>query len=204
MASPDRARVVARVWGLPAALVASLALCTVVVLAGDVWVEVPLLRNQITLLHLVPALTGMALGFPLVDRTPDLTLLAVAPGRLPMLRLMAVVAVSSPVIVVLMAAGWTWAGASVVLGFVGFAALAAGMLRLAYWVPFFAVVVTWGQLRAPWEAAAAGPWWLVGSLGSLVAGGASYVAIGAWRVRRVVRGGDAKSGCGHGLDTIRP
>lgn len=197
-------RTVAGCWGLGAALVASLALCAVGVLAGDVYVELPFLRNKTILLHLLPVLSAMALGFGLVDRTPELTLLAPAPVRLPLLRLAGTVAVALPVLVTLVAAGWTLAGASVVLAMLGLAALSAALLRLWYWVPFFAIVVGWAQARSPAAAATAGPGWLLVSLGVLAAGGAAYVLVEAWRVRRVIHGDDARTRGGRDLDTMRP
>lgn len=198
------ARAVVGCWGLGAALVASLGLCVVGSLAGDVYVELPFLRNKTVVLHLIPVLSAMALGFGLVDRTPGLTLLAPVPLRLPLLRLAGTLVVALPVLGTLVGAGWTLAGASVVLGMLGLAALSAALLRLWYWVPFFGLVVGWAQARSPVAAATAGPGWLLLSLGVLAAGGAAYVLVETWRVRRVIHGDDARTRGGRDLDTMRP
>lgn len=191
---------VVRCWGLGAAFFAALGLCIVGSLAGDVYVDLPLLADRTIVIHLLPVLTGMALGFPLVDRTPELTLLAPVSHRLPVLRLVGTLVVSLPVLVTLLAAGWTSAGASVVLGMLGLAALSAAVLGPWYWVPFFGVVVAWVQVRSPEAAATAGPGWLPVSLGAFALGGAAYVVLSTLRVRRQVRvrpgGGGSLSAAG--------
>lgn len=191
-------------WGLGAALVAAVALCVVGGLAGDVYVALPFLRNKTIVAHLLPVLTAMALGFVLVDRMPELTLLAPVPLRMSLLRLAGAVLVALPVLVTLTAAGWTVAGASVVLGMLGVAALSAGLLGPWYWVPFFVIVVGWAQGRSPVAAATAGPGWLLVSLALLVGGGGSYLAIGWWRVRRLIHATGARTEGRCDLDTMRP
>lgn len=185
---------VVRGWGLGAALVAALALCVVGSLAGDVYVDLPFLGDRTIILHLLPVLTGMALGFPLVDRTPELTLLAPGSLRLPVLRLVGTLVVALPVLGTLLAAGWTAPGASVVLGMLGITALSAAVLGLWYWVPFFGVVVAWVQGRSPMDAAGAGAGWLAASLGALALGGAAYLVLSTLRVRRQVRASRRGSG----------
>ncbi len=193
--SARRALAVARAWGLGGGLALALALAGVAGLAGDVYVELPVIENRTTVLNALPVLTATALGYPMVDRWPELTrLVGWSPARLFAARLLAVVAVSLPVPLALVAAGWTPRAASVVLGFVGVAALLVAVLGLWYWVPMFGVLVAWVQVRPAYLEVSASTGWLVGSLGTLLLGGAGYVAAESWRVRRAVRA----------LDTIRP
>lgn len=175
-------------------MVVAVVLCIVGSLAGDVYVDLPFLGERTIIVHLLPVLSAMALGFPLVDRTPELTLLAPGSLRLPLLRLAGTVVVALPVLGTLLAAGWTPAGAAVVLGMLGVAALSAALLGHWYWLPFFGVVVAWAQGRSPTEAASAGAGWLASSLGVLALGGATYVLAETMRVRRQVRGAHHRDG----------
>lgn len=196
---------VARAWSLDGALAVSLGLAAAALLTSDTYVELPFLRNRLAVLHLMPVLAGMALGFPLVDRLPELALLSPrSPARLPALRLAAVVLVSLPLPAALVALGWTTAGASVVLGFVGVAAASAALLHLWYWAPMFGVLVAWAYQGQGTFAGVAGPEWAVPAMVALTLGGSVYVATEAWRVRRIVRGVGAESEDGLALDTIRP
>ncbi|HWJ11482.1 MAG TPA: hypothetical protein VNS46_19035 [Nocardioides sp.] len=205
MAWASRAWAVARAWSLDAAIALSLTLVAVALLTSDAYVEVPFLRNRLAVLHLLPVLTAMALGFPLVDRTPWLTLLSPHPAlRQPLLRLGAVILVSLPLVAVLVALGWTLAAASVVLGFVGVVAPCAALLRLWYWAPMFGVLVAWAFQGPGRLAGVVGPEWRLFSAAALLLGGSLYVAAEAARVRRVVRGAPADSEEGRALDTIRP
>lgn len=193
--SASRVPAVARAWGLDVGLGVALALAGVALLAGDAAVELPVIQNRTTVLNALPVLAATALGYPLVDRWPELSRLAGrSPAGLPVLRLLAVVAVSLPVPVALVAAGWTARAAVVVLGFAGVVALLVTVLGLWYWVPMFGVLVAWVQLRPAYLEVTASPAWLAGSLGVLVAGGAGYVLVETWRVRRAVRS----------LDIMRP
>lgn len=155
--------------------------------AGDAYVELPVFENRTTVLNALPVLAAMALGYPMVDRWPELTGVA---GwsllRLPTLRLAAVVVVSVPVQLALVAAGWRVSAAAVVLGLVGVAAVAVAALGLWYWVPMFGVLVAWVQLRPAYLEVSAGPGWLAGSIGTLLLGGVAYVLVEAARVRRQV------------------
>lgn len=185
--STGRAGAVARTWGLGAALAVSLALAGVALVAGDAYVELPVFENRTTVLNALPVLAAMALGFPMVDRWPELTRVAGwSPLRLPVLRLAAVTLVSVPVPLALVAAGWRLSAAAVVLGLVGVAALAVAALGLWYWVPMFGVLVAWVQLRPAYLEVSAGLAWLAGSIGALLLGGAGYVLVEAVRVRRQV------------------
>lgn len=205
MSRVARAWAVARAWSLDGALVVSLGLAAVALITSDAYVELPFLRNRLAVLHLMPVLAAMALGFPLVDRMPELALLSPrSTVRLPTLRFAAVVLVALPVPAALVALGWTPAGASVVLGFVGVAAASAAVLRLWYWAPMFGVLVAWAYQGQGYLGGVAGPEWGMPALVGLGLGGAVYVLAEAWRVRRVVRGVGAKSEEGHALDTIRP
>lgn len=205
MSRVARARSVARAWSLDGALAVSLALAAVALLTSDAYVELPFLRNRLAVLHLLPVLAGMALGFPLVDRLPELALLAPrSPARLPALRFAAVVLVALPLPAALVALGWTVAGASVVLGFVGIAAASAAVLRLWYWAPMFGVLVAWAYQGQGHLAGVAGPEWGLPALVALGLGGTVHVAAEAGRVRRVVRGVGVESEDGPALDTIRP
>lgn len=196
---------VARAWSLDGALAVSIGLALVAMLNSDAFVELPFLRNRLAVQHLMPVLAAMALGFPLVDRMPELALLSPrSPARLPALRFAAVVLVALPVPAALVALGWTTAGASVVLGFVGIAAASAALLRLWYWAPMFGVLVAWAYQGQGYLAGVAGPEWGMPALVALGLGGSVYVAVEAWRVRRVVRGVGAESEDGHAVDTIRP
>ena len=190
-----RCAAVLRAWGLVAALGSAAALALLALVAGDVYVELPVMGRKLTVLHLLPVLTAMAVSFPLVDRTPDLTLQA---GRsvlaMSVFRLVTVAVVALPVALALVAGGWPAGGAAAVLGFVGLAAVAAAVLGLWYWAPLLVAMVAWLRLRPPYLVETAGTDWLLLSLVTLVGGGAVHVAIEGWRVRRVVRG----------LDTIRP
>lgn len=190
-----RGLAVVRAWGFVAALVATAALALLAAVAGDVYVELPVLGNKTTMLHLLPVLTAMAASFPLVDRMPGITLQA---GRsvagMSALRVIGIAVVALPVAVALVAGGWSVGGAAAVLGFVGLAAVAAALLGLWYWAPLLVVMVAWLKLRPPYLAEAAGTDWLLLSLATLLAGAVVYVAIESWRVRRVVRA----------VDTIRP
>lgn len=190
-----RCAAVLRAWGLVAALAAAAGLTLLALVAGDVYVDLPVMGRKLTVLHLLPVLTAMAVSFPLVDRTPDVTLQA---GRsvltISACRLVAVAVVALPVPAALVAGGWTVGGAATVLGFVGVAAVAAAVLGLWYWAPLLVAMVAWLKLRPPYLVEAAGTDWLLLSLAALVGGGAIHVAIEGWRVRRVVRA----------LDTIRP
>lgn len=200
-----RAWAVARAWSIDGAVAVSVGLALAALLTSDAYVELPFLRNRLAVLHLMPVLAGMALGFPLVDRLPELALLSPrSPVRLPALRFAAVVLVALPVPAALVALGWTSGGASVVFGFVGIAAASAAVLRLWYWAPMFGVLVAWAYQGQGYLAGAAGPEWAVPALVALAAGGSFYVAAEAWRVRRVVRGAGAESDEGRALDTIRP
>ena len=205
MASARRAWAVARAWSLDAALGTSILLALVALVTSDAYVELPFLRNRIAVLDLLPVLAATALGFPLVDRMPGLGLLSPrAPVWQPTLRLGAVALASLPVAATLAALGWTAAGASVVLGFVGVAAACAAVLRLWYWAPMFGVLVAWGYRRPGGLAAVAGAEWSTVSLVALALGGAGYVAVEASRVRRAVRGVAAESDPARALDTIPP
>ena len=196
---------VARAWSLDGAFVMSLGLAAAALLTSDAYVELPFLRNRLAVLHLMPVLAGMALGFPLVDRMPELALLSPrSPARLPALRFAAVVLVALPVPAALVALGWSTAGASVVLGFVGIAAASAAVLRLWYWAPMFGVLVAWAYQGQGYLAGVAGPEWGRPAAVALALGGSIYVAAEAWRVHRVVRGVGAESEDGPALDTIRP
>lgn len=193
--SARRVLAVARAWGLGGGLAVSLALAGVATIAGDAAVELPVIENRTTVLNALPVLTAAALGYPMVDRWPELTrLVAWSPARLFALRLLAVALVALPVPVALVAGGWTARAASVVLGFVGVAALLVTVLGLWYWVPMFGVLVAWVQVRPAYLEVTASTAWVVGSFGLLLLGGAGYVATEAWRVRRQVRA----------LDTMRP
>lgn len=196
---------VVRAWSLDGALMTSLGLAAVALATSDAYVELPFLRNRLAVLHLMPVLAGMALGFPLVDRMPELALLSPrSPARLPALRFGAVVLVALPVPAALVALGWTTAGASVVLGFVGIAAASAAVLRLWYWAPMFGVLVAWAYQGQGYLSGVAGPEWGMPALVALGLGGGAYVAAEAWQVRRVVQGVGAESEDGRALDTIRP
>lgn len=196
---------VARAWSLDGALVVALGLAAATLLTSDAYVELPFLRNRLAVLHLMPVLAGMALGFPLVDRMPELALLSPRPvAWLPALRFGTVVLIALPVPAALVAVGWTTAAASVVLGFVGIAAASAAVLRLWYWVPMFGLLVAWAYQGQGHLVEAAGPEWRTPALVALGAGGALYVVVEACRVRRVVRGAGAESEEGRAVDTIRP
>lgn len=200
-----RAWAVARAWSLDGALMVSIGLALAALLTSDAYVELPFLRNRLAVLHLMPVLAGMALGFPLVDRLPELALLSPrSPARVPTLRFAAVVLVALPVPAALVTLGWTTAGASVVLGFVGIAAASAALLRLWYWAPMFGVLVAWAYQGQGYLAGRAGPEWGLPALIALGLGGSVYVVAEAWRVRRVVRGVGAESEEGRAIDTIRP
>lgn len=177
----------ARAWGLGGGLAVALALAAVATIAGDVSVELPIIENRTTVLNALPVLTATALGYPMVDRWPELSrVVAWSPARLFTLRLLAVVLVTLPVPIALVAAGWTVRAATVVLGFVGVAALLVTVLGLWYWVPMFGVLVAWVQVRPAYLEVTASTAWLVGSLGLLLLGGAGYVAVESWWVRRQV------------------
>ncbi len=187
-ASVRRGHAVARAWGLMASAGLCVGLGAVALIATDAYVDLPLLRNRTTVLHLLPVLAATAAGFPLVDRTPDLTLVSSRhPAVLPIWRLAGTAAAMLPTVAGLVAAGWTVAGASVALGFVGVAALAAGVLRLWYWAPMLVAVVLWAHLRPPYLAVAAGWGWAGASLLMLVVGGAACAATQAHRVRRATQ-----------------
>jgi hypothetical protein len=205
MRPATRAVAVARAWSLDGALAVSVGLAVAALVTSDTYVELPFLRNRLAMLHLMPVLAGMALGFPLVDRMPELAVLSPRSAlRLPALRVAAVALVSLPVAGALVALGWTVGGASVVLGFVGVAAACAAVLRLWYWAPMFAVLVAWAYQGPGYLSGVAGPEWGEPALASLALGAALYVAVEAWRVRRVVRGVGEDSEEGRALDTIRP
>lgn len=195
----------ARAWSLDGALMVALGLAVAALLTSDVVVELPFLSNRLAVLHLMPVLAGMALGFPLVDRMPELAVLSPrTPLRMPALRLTGVVLVALPVPGALVALGWTPQGASVVLGFVGVAAACAAVLRLWYWAPMFGALVAWAYQGDGYLTGVVGPEWCLPSLLGLALGGGLYIAVEAWRVRRVVRGLAAESEEGLALDTIRP
>lgn len=194
-----------RAWGLGGGLAVAGALAGVALVAGDVYVELPLVENRTTVLHALPVLTATALGYPMVDRWPDLSLVAGRPpARLFALRLLAVVVLSVPVLLALVAAGWTVPAATVVLAATGVAALLVAVLGLWYWVPMFGVLVAWVQLRPSYLLEGRGAVVLAGTMLVLAAGGAAYVAIGAGRVRRAVRATGAESEVGADLATMRP
>lgn len=205
VAGGGRVWAIARTWSLDAALAVAVAVGVVALTTSGVYLEVPFLRNRTTVLHVVPVLAAMALGFPLVDRLAELSLLAPRPAmRLPLIRVAAVATTGLPVMLALVLVGWTPAGASVVLGFLGLAAASAALLRLWYWAPMFVVMVAWAHQRPAHLAAQAGDGWLVASLATLLAGAVVHVAVEAARVRRAVRGVSAESAPEQDLDTIRP
>jgi len=185
MAWASRAPAVSRAWGLVAALGASVVLSLGVLATGDTPLALPFLANPTTVLHLMPVLGATAVGFPLVDRWPELTLLAPGnPARLAALRLAGSAGAALPLVAALVGAGWTVAGASVVLGFVGVAALVVPLLRLWYWAPMLGVVLLWAQLRPAYLAATAAPVWLAIAGAAFSVGGAAYVVAEAVRVQR--------------------
>ncbi|MCX6401831.1 MAG: hypothetical protein NTX33_18110 [Propionibacteriales bacterium] len=204
--TPDsRAPAVVRAWALGVAFLAALALGGLALLVGDVVVDLPGVRDIVFVLHMVPGLAAIALAFPLVDRTPDLTLLsATHPARLFALRFAGLVVVATPVAVCVGVAGWTAAGAGVVLGFVGVAGLFSAILGLWYWGPMLVGLYGWIRWPDCDAAAHAGPWWLLPWLGLLGLCGAAYVVISSRRVQRVVRAAGTSSESGRDADTIRP
>lgn len=203
MAWDSRVLSVVRAWGLGVALLVALSLGGAALLAGDVYVDLPGVPDIVAVLHLFPGLVAMALAFPLVDRTPEWTLLS-ARGPVPLLlgRLAGVLALATLVAACVRAAGWSVAGTGVVLGFVGVAALASAVLGLWYWAPVLGLTYGWVQWPARDEAVRAGPAWAALWLVVLLAGGAGYVLVEASRVRRQV--GGAGSGARCRADTIRP
>ncbi|KRA38345.1 MULTISPECIES: hypothetical protein [unclassified Nocardioides] len=194
-----------RVWGLGVALATAGALSGATLMVGDVHLSVPGVRDAVAVLHTLPGLTAVALAFPLVDRTPDLTLMAtVPPWRHFAMRFAAVVALSMPVAACVHAALWSIAGAGAVLGFVGLAAVGCACLGLWYWGPTLLLSFGWIHWPGRDEAALADPIWLVAWLGLLGLCGAGYVAISVRRVQRVVRAAGTSSESRRGADTIRP
>ena len=207
MAWDDRHAAVVRSWGLDVALAIGLLLAAVVLVVGDVLVELPMLRDQIRILHVLPALAAVVLPFPLVDRTPGLTLVAArSPAALSLLRLGGVVLASLPVPAALLAGGWTLPAALVGVAFVGIAAAACAFLGLWYWAPMLGLLVVWMQWGSrEREAVYTAGWpWLVVDLALLAAGGGAYVAVETARVRRRVRAAGTSSETRRGADTIRP
>lgn len=205
MACSSRVLVVARVWGLGSALVVAFVVGCFALMVGDVFVPVPGVRDIVAVLHMVPGLAAIALAFPLIERTPDLTVLSAhSPNRLFALRFIGVVGVSLPVAVCVDLAGWSASGAAMVLGFVGLAAVASAALGIWYWGPALVLMYAWIHWPGRDSFAFAGPFWLAVWLAVVGVCGVSYVVISARRVHRVVRGVGAKSGSGQGLDTIRP
>lgn len=205
MAWDSRHVAVVRCWGLDVALVCGLLLAAVVLVVGDVFVELPMLRDQVRILHVLPALAAVVLPFPLVDRTPGLTLVAArSPGCLSLLRLGGVVLTSLPVPIALLAGGWSLSSALVSVGFVGIAAAACAFLGLWYWAPMLGLLVGWLQVGSREAVSTAGWPWLVADLALLVAGGGVYVVVETARARRSVRAAGTSSETGRGADTIRP
>ncbi|WP_418062298.1 hypothetical protein [Pimelobacter simplex] len=185
MAWASRALAVARAWGLVAALGVGVLMMLGALGTGDTPLSLPVLGNPTTVLHVMPVLGAIAVGFPLVDRWPELTLLAPsAPWRSPLLRLLGCVVASLPVVAGLVGVGWTLAGASVAVGFVGLVALAVPLLRLWYWAPMLVVLVLWARLRPASLASTAAPVWLAIAGAALAAGGAVYVGLETARVQR--------------------
>ncbi|MFC7502569.1 hypothetical protein ACOACQ_05435 [Nocardioides sp. CPCC 206347] len=205
MAWDRRCFAVIRAWGLGVSLVAGVVLAGVVLVVGDVYLDLPALRDRVRIVHVFPGLAAVVLPFPLVDRTPGLTLLSVRPPAvLALLRLGGVLLTSAPVVVAVLLVGWTLPGALVVVAFVGIAAAACALAGLWYWVPMMGLLVVWLQWGSREQVVTAGWVWLVADLAVLVVGGIGYVAIGARRVRRVVREVGTSSGSGRPADTIRP
>lgn len=170
---------------LAAALAAAVTVAMGALITGDTPLALPMAGNPTTVLHLMPVLGAVVVGFPLVDRWPELTLLSQAPPAChPALRLGGCVTAALPVPVALGATGWTAAGASVVLGFVGVVALVVPLLRLWYWAPMLVVIMAWVRLRDPHRAVVAGEEWWAVSLAALALGGGAYVIVETVRLRR--------------------
>lgn len=185
MAWARRGLAVARAWGLGAAFGAGVLMMLGSLGTGDTPLALPVLGNPTTVLHLMPVLGAVAVGFPLVDRWPELTRLAPArPWRQPVLRLLGCATAALPLVGGLVAVGWTLAGASVVLGFLGVVALGVPLLRLWYWAPMLGVVLLWAQLRPAYLAATAAPVWLAIAGAAFSVGGAAYVVAETVRVQR--------------------
>lgn len=204
MAWDSRRVAVVRSWGLGVALAAGLFFAAASLLVGDVYVELPMVRDQVRILHVFPGLAAVVLPFPLVDRTSGLTLVAArSPAALALLRLGGVVLTSFPVAAALLAVGWTLPAALVVLGFIGVAATACALVGLWYWAPMLGLLVVWLQWGSREEVFTAGWPWLVADLAVLVVGGGTYVAIETARVRLRVRSAGTSSESRRRADTIR-
>lgn len=202
----DRRRVaVLRAWGLGVAAASGGILAAMTLLLGDVYIGLPMLRDQVRILHVLPGLAALVLPFPLVDRTPFLTLMTVrSPAVLSLLRLCGVVLAGLPLVAALLVVGRTLPAALVVVGFIGVAAGTCAVLGLWYWAPMLCLLVGWLQGGSGEEAFRAGWPWLVADLAVLVVGGGAYVAVESGRVRLRVREVGTSSGSGRGADTIRP
>ncbi len=205
MAWDNRYVAVLRSWGLGVALGAGLVLAAASLLVGDVYVDLPMLRDQIRILHVFPGLAALVLPVPLVDRTPSLTLMTMrSPAVLSLLRLGGVVLASLPVVAALLLVGWTLPAALVVIGFVGGAAVVCSLVGLWYWAPMLGLLVVWLQWGSREQAFTAGWLWLVADLAALVVGGGAYVAVETARVRLRVRTAGTSSESRRPADTIRP
>lgn len=177
-----RTLAVYRAWGLGTALGVSVVLAGIAVVAGDASLNLSIVHNRITTVHVLPVLTATALGFPLVDRTPGLTVLGKRSSAfVPTVRLLAAAVVALPVASALVLIGWTVAGASVVVGFLGVSAVFVSLLRIWYWAPMLVVMVVWVALRPPYAAVGAGGEWMAISVATLLLGGTFFIGIESWR-----------------------
>lgn len=202
----DRRHVtVVRAWGLGVAAACGGLLAAVTLLLGDVYVDLPMVRDQVRILHILPGLAALVLPFPLLDRTPFLTLMSVrSPAALSVVRLCGVVLASVPVALALLLVGWTLPAALVVVGFIGVAAGACAAFGLWYWAPMLCLLIVWLQWGSREDVFSAGWAWLVADLGALALGGGAYVAVETARVRRKVRAAGTSSESRRRADTIRP
>ncbi|WP_182377499.1 hypothetical protein [Nocardioides sp. WS12] len=202
----DRRRVaVIRAWGLAAGLAAGVVLAGVTLVVSDVYLDLPTLRDRVRIVHVFPGLAAVVLPFPLVDRTPGLTLMSARPPVvLALFRLGGVLLTSAPVVAALLLVGWTLPGALVVVAFLGIAAAACALAGLWYWVPMMGLLVVWLQWGSREEVVHAGGVWLSVDVALFVVGSALYVALECGRVRSLTREAGTSSGRRRGADTIRP
>lgn len=167
---------------------AGLALAGVVATVGEAYFDVPGLRNRVLINHVLPSLAAVVLPFPLIDRTPMLTLMAARPAwQALLMRLCVVGVVAVPVALALVGVGWTLAASLSVFGWVGVAAVSCAALGQWFWAPTLLLGVVWLQWGPREWSYWAGLEWVAVDIALLLVGSSVYVTWESAKIRRLTR-----------------
>ena len=184
-----------RSWSVAASAWSGLGLAVAVSLVGEAYVDVPGLHNRVLINHVLPSLAAVVLPFPLIDRTPTLTLMAARPPwRALLMRLCVVGAVAVPVVIALVSVGWTLAASLSVFAWLGVAAVACAALGQWFWAPTLLLGVVWLQWGPREWPYGAGLEWVAVDTALLLVGSLVYVVWEAGKIRRLTRGVGAVNG----------